>query len=384
MNSLSPLDSSFSYPDGGHPLKILVISDYRDSISAKTEAAFLIGAKKLGVEIEVMTHPGCELTADLRAAGIHVIEFHPNHKWDRKESDRIRETLVTGQHDLIHLFNSKAICTGLRAAKGLPVSVVVYRGYVGNLNWWNPGDYLKFLHPRVDGIHCASHATAEHIRRQCVFVHPMLRAIHKGHDIRWYDAVPPLGRDALGIPDGAFLLVTVANTRRMKGIPYLIRAMRLMPPELPVHLVLVGRGLESPSVHKLMENTPCQKHVHFTGFRDDAWSIVKTADAFVLPSIFGEAITKAAIEAMALGVPLILTDIPGNRDLAVHEQSGLIVPRKNPEAIRDAILRFFRDAVLRSRCAEGARERVRTTFNTNDTAVELVRFYEDVLSASRA
>lgn len=362
-------------------MKILVISDYRDSASAKSETSFLIGVHTLGIEVEVMTYPGCELTKDMRAAGINVIEFHPQSKWSRFESDRIRKTLIDGKHDILHLFNSKAICAGIRAAKRLPVKVVLYRGYVGNMNWWNPGDYTKFLHPRVDGIMCLAKAVEEHIQKQCVFVHPTLRTINKGHNLDWYDSVVPLPRQELGIPDEAFLLATVANTRRMKGTPYLIRAMAQLPPDLPIHLVLVGRGLDTPAVKKLLKNNPNRERIHFTGFRTDAWSIVKSAEAFVLPSLFGEAITKAAIEAMALGIAPILTDIPGNRELAQHEQSGLVVPRKNPEALRAAILRYYNEPDLRDRCGKAARERIHTRFHTDTTANELFQFYNDLVRA---
>lgn len=360
-------------------MKILVVSDYRDALSAKSEAAFFTGIRGMGADVTVMTHPGCPFEEEFREAGVRVIDFHPASKWSRSESGRIRRELIEGGYDLLHLFNSKAICTGLRAAKRLPVKVVLYRGYVGNLNWWNPGDYLKFLHPRVDGILCAAPAGEEHIRRQCLFVHPMLRAIPKGHDVAWYDGVIPLPRKELNLPENAFLLVTVANARRMKGIRYLIEAMKRLPPERPVHLALVGSGLDSPSIRKRLINHPVRERVHFCGYRTDAWRILKSADALVLPSIYGEAITKAVIEAMAMRVPVILTDIPGNRGLIVHEKSGRVVPRKDPGALAGAIARYASGKDPLSEYAESAQERIRTRFTPKEAAANLFAFYSDLL-----
>lgn len=360
-------------------MKILVISDYRDAVSAKSEVAFLIGIHQTGAEVEVMTPPDCTLSDEFRAAGIRVIEFHPQFKWSRGESAVIRKHLLEGKHDIVHLFNSKAICTGLRAAKGLPVKVVLYRGYVGNVHWLNLWNYTKFLHPRVDGIMVIAKAVEEHLLKHCLFVKPEIRTISKGHRLEWYDEVQPLPRAELSVPESAFLLSTVANTRRMKGTPYLIRAMALLPEEAEIHLVLVGNGLESGKVRKLMKHIPHPERIHFTGYRTDGWRIVKTSDAFVLPSIFGEAITKSAIEAMALGVAPIITRIPGNRDLVEHEKSGLTVPRKDPKALADAVMRYYHDQTLRQSCGREARMRIQTEYHTEQTAKKLLAFYQSLL-----
>ncbi|MCC5848358.1 MAG: glycosyltransferase family 4 protein [Verrucomicrobia bacterium] len=365
-------------------MKILVISDYRDAISAKSEVAFLIGIHKSGAEVEVMTYPDCLLSDEFRAAGIRVIEFHPRGKWSRDESEEIRKLLQEGKHDLLHLFNSKAICTGLRAADGLPVKVVLYRGYVGNVHCLNVWDYTKFLHPRVDGIMCIAKAVEEHLQKHCVFVKPMIRTISKGHRLEWYDDVRPLPREALSVPESAFLLSTVANTRRMKGMPYLIRAMLLLPEEANIHLVLVGKGLDSGEVRRLLKETPHPERIHFMGYRTDGWRIVKASDAFVLPSIYGEAITKSAIEAMSLGIAPIMTRIPGNRDLVRHEISGLMVPRKDPRALAEAIMRFYRDPELRARCGYEARERIRNEYHTEQTTEDLLKFYGELMQVQGA
>lgn len=360
-------------------MKILAISDYRDTVSGKSEAAFLIGIHQSGAEVEVMTYPDCAFADEFRAAGIRIIEFHPRKKWSRGESDVIRKHLLEGKHDILHLFNSKAICTGLRAAKGLPVKVVLYRGYLGNIHWLNPWDYTKFLHPGVDGIMVIVPANEEYLKKQCVLVKPEIRTIPKGHRMEWYENVQPLPRSELSVPESAFLISTVANTRRMKGTPYLIRAMALLPADAEIHLVLVGHGLDTAKVRRLVKNSPHPERIHFMGYRTDAWSIVKASDAFVLPSIYGEALTKSVVEAMALNIAPIITRIPGNSELVQHEKSGLTVPRKDPQALADAVMRYYHDQTLRESCGREARMRIQTEYHTEQTAKKLLAFYQFLL-----
>ena len=135
------------------PIKVLAISDYREFHSVRPEAEIFIGLKKLGLDVHIMTYGDCEYAQRFRDAGIRVIDFHPQEKFNKDEQKFIRDTLVKEEYDIIHLFNSRAIIHGIRAAKGLKTKVVLYRGYSGNIHWYDPTAYLKFLHPRVECYH---------------------------------------------------------------------------------------------------------------------------------------------------------------------------------------------------------------------------------------
>ena len=336
---------------------------------------------RLGHEVTIMTHADCELAEMFRQAGAKVIDFHPTSKWSRADTKFIRETLLQGTYDFLHLFNSAAITTGVRAAKMLPVKVIIYRGFTGNVHWWAPYAYLKVLHPRVDRIHCLARSVKESIDAQAVFVRPKTVIIHKGHDPAWYDAITPLTREELNVPEDAFLVVCVANRRKMKGMPYLAKALTLLPPELPVYTLFVGRDLDTPKVKRILENHPNPSRIQFTGHRQDAWRIVKAADTFVLPSIYGEATTKAVIEAMALGVAPVITDIEGNRELVRHEQEGLVVKRANPQALADGIQTLYADPGLCARYAAAARKHIETEFSSGETLQNLLALYRELQPA---
>src|SRR5687767_7704636 len=126
-------------------IKVLVISNYTDYHSTRPEASIFLGLAKLGFEISIMTYASSKHVADFEKAGIRVIDFHPEKKFDKAEITRIREFIVQEQIQILHLFNGPSIINGLTAAEHLPVKVVLYRGYCGHIHWYDPTAYLKYL-----------------------------------------------------------------------------------------------------------------------------------------------------------------------------------------------------------------------------------------------
>jgi L-malate glycosyltransferase len=226
----------------------------------------------------------------------------------------------------------------------------------------------------VDYILCNHEAIQELLEKQPIFRKGKAITIHKGHDLSWYKDVLPIDLRELGIPEDAFVCTCVANARRMKGIKYLVEAMKYLPDDLPIHLILAGRGLASKDIMKIVISLPNRDHIHFPGFRKDGLEIVKASDIFVLASIKGESITKAVIEAMCLGKTPVITRIPGNRDLIIHKESGLMVPPKDPKAIAEAILTLYQDRSLCQQLGQNARHRIDTLLNARRTADEYYKF----------
>lgn len=330
-----------------------------------------------------MTYAEAEYVERFRAEGVAVIPFHPEKKFDRGAVLFIRKTLLEGQFDILHLFNSKAIINGLRAAIGLSVKVVLYRGYTGNVHWYDPTAYAKYLHPRVDLIICNAHATQAFMQRQFWFRKDKTLTINKGHDIAWYADVVPLPRTALALPEEAFVVATSANLRGMKGIDFWLEAVAMLPADLPIHVVLAGHGTDAPEMRQKVSRLPDPGRVHLLGFRKDVLRVVAAADLFVLPSVKGEAITKAVIEAMGLGKAVVITDIPGNRDFEVlRHGSGLVVPPKNAAALRDAVLRCYENRAETTQMGQNARRYLAEVLTVTRTAELTLAAYSGLLGGN--
>jgi glycosyltransferase involved in cell wall biosynthesis len=341
-----------------------VVSDYGHFLSVRPEAEILLGLQRSGVRVDVMTRGGSTYARRFREAGLGLVDFHPPNRLDRPSIRRIREELVRGGHQVLFLFNNAAIRNGVWAAVGLPVKVVAYRGVIGHVHAFDPWSWLKILHPRIDRIVCNAEAVSADVRASLPFRRDRVLTIAKGHELAWYADVRPVARASIGLPEGAFAAVAVADARRVKGLRYLLEATYRI--RRPVHLVLIGRGMDRPTFQRLAEGSPMGERIHALGFRPDALPVTAACDALVLPSL-SEGHPKVAIEAMCLGRPPVITDLPGPRGLVVDGESGRVVPPRDPAALAAAIDDLAADPGRARRMGEAARERIRTRLRHEDT-----------------
>ncbi|MEM9052060.1 MAG: glycosyltransferase family 4 protein [Bacteroidota bacterium] len=361
--------------------KILVISNYRSTVTVRPEAEIFIALSKRGWSIDIMTYGDSPYIKNFREAGVNVIEWHPEKKFDKTSIEKIRNCLIEGGHHILQLYNSKASTNGIKAAKGLDVKVVLYRGYQGNLQWYDPSLYTKYYNPRVDKIICNSIGVEEEYRKQLFSnVREKAVTINKGHKLEWYEDVKPADLKVFGVSEGSFVFTCVANTRPMKGVKYIMRALHHLPKGLDIYVLMVGRGLETPEYRKIADESAYSERVIFTGFQTNALEIDKASDVFLLASIYGESITKSVIEAMSVGTTPLITDIPGNKFLIEDGKSGYMIPSKNPKALAEAMTKAYENREETKQFGENAKRRIAEKLNTEKTVNEMAEFYLDLIN----
>jgi glycosyltransferase involved in cell wall biosynthesis len=235
-----------------------------------------------------------------------------------------------------------------------------------NVRRRNPLARLTYAHPRLERIACISEAVAGHFRRRG-FAAGRLTVIHKGVDPAWFTPAP-LSRAALGIPDGAAVAVFTGAIRPIKGVPVVLEALRRIPAGHDLHLLLVG-ARRDPEVERLAAQPDLRPRVHFTGWRRDAASLAGGCDMIVMPTLGNvEGLGKSVLEAMAQGVPAVVSNGGGLIEIVVDGESGLTVPTANVEAWAQALTRLVQDAALRGRLAAGARRRIEEHFHVRRMA----------------
>lgn len=359
--------------------KVLFITNYDKpgTHNTRPEAEMILGVKRAGLDVEVMTPRRCYWGERLADAGIPIHDFRPRRKFSLSAILRIRRVLREGRHDIVHLFNNPAILNGVVASIGLPVRVITYRGQTGNVSRWNPLQYLMHLSPRVDRIVCVADAVRESLaeagadRRKLV-------TIYKGHDLAWYRDPARADLCELGVPAGAFAVCCVANYRPRKGVDVLIESMRFLPPDAPIHLLLVGRGMDGLEVAQLIAASASPERIHAFGHRTDAMSIVAGSQATVLAAVRREGLPKTVIESMVLEVTPIVTRTGGSPELVEDGVSGLIVPPGDARALANAILQLFRDPASNRRMAVAARRRIGEHFRVEDSVRAHVDLYREL------
>ncbi len=358
------------------PVKVLVISNYRNTTSARPEAEIFIGLAKRGFEIEIMTFGDAPYVKRFEEAGIKVIDFHPEKKFDSAAVAFIRDHLLEGKHDVLQLFNSKAYFNGIRAVKGLPVKLVMYRGTQANIHWYDLALYTKYFHPRVDKVICNSRSVEDEFNKQSLIDRKSkFVTINKGHNPDWYKDVVAADLSPYKKTADTFVITCVANARRVKGVKYLIEAMGHLQKGLDISLLLVGNGLDTEAFKNLANQTGYANQIFFAGFRKDALELVKASNAFAMPSIGAESLTKAVVEAMHLGTAPIITAIPGNKNMVEHGKTGFLIPIKSPAAFAEAIKALHDKPTWQKEIGENAQARIAEILDTNRTVKEYELFY---------
>lgn len=157
-------------------------------------------------------------------------------------------------------------------------------------------------------------------------------------------------------------LIAVGRLTYQKALEVLVRAVaELVKRGLEDLLVLiVGDGEERLRLEDLILNLGVGRYVRLLGIRHDVMGLMKASDLFVLPSRY-EGLSIAMIEAMACGLPIIASDVPGLRHYIENEQNGFLFPVEGHKALAERILQLADDKKLRDRLSHVARE----TFERN-------------------
>ncbi|MEX2122866.1 MAG: glycosyltransferase family 4 protein [Woeseia sp.] len=367
-------------------IRVLCVNDDVVQGSDRPTLAMFIGLHRAGIGITVVCppqHPHYRLLAD---EGISTVDIRFRRNFDRAAIRQARDELIRGAYDIVHTFNNKATSNVLRAAKGLPVKIVAYRGIVGAVGFLDPMSWMRYLNPRIDRIVCVAEAIRQHFlsMRPKFLRMPAERpvTIHKGHKLEWYSD-EPADLATVGIPKGAFVVGCVANYRPRKGIEILVEAIERLPQDIGrnIHLLLTGR-MDADALTRRIDRSPARDRIHRTGFREDAPSLSAACDVFCLPSTRREGLSRAIIEAMAYGVPPIVTDSGGSPELVVDGESGIVVPVNDSNAIAVAIERLCRDAGFRERLGKAARQRIATDFRSEDTVQKTIALYRSLVTGT--
>jgi glycosyltransferase involved in cell wall biosynthesis/GNAT superfamily N-acetyltransferase len=161
-------------------------------------------------------------------------------------------------------------------------------------------------------------------------------------------------RAELGIGLDEIVIGTVANFRPQKDYPNLLQAARLLADrQVPVRFVAVGQGPQEAEIRKLHDDLGLGDRVILTGFRDDAVRAMGACDVFTLASQW-EGLPVALMEALALGLPVVATNVGGVAEEMHDGVDALLVPPSDSTALADALERVGTDTNLRQQLAAGS------------------------------
>jgi len=231
---------------------------------------------------------------------------------------------------------------------------------------------------RLDRAIAVSEAAREYAGRH--FPVP-ITILPNGVDLlRFRPGAPRLPRFDDGVPNILF----VGRFDPRKGLPELLRAAaRLASEGVPFRLILVGDGRLRAEAERLAGGVLLGR-VHFEGRvgHDRLPAYYASADLFCSPARGGEAFGMVLLEAMALGVPVVATDLPGHRCVVTSGADGILVPRRDSEALAAALRRLLADSGERRKLGANGLSKA-SRFGWDSIAARLEEIYRSV-APSRA
>jgi glycosyltransferase involved in cell wall biosynthesis len=168
-------------------------------------------------------------------------------------------------------------------------------------------------------------------------------------------------RDELNLPRDAVVILTIGRINHEKGYYELIDALANLPSH--VHLVCIGfdEGHKSILDNKVMAYG-LQSRVHWLGLRQDIPDIMASSDYFVLAS-YREGVPRSLIEAQAMGLPCVATNIRGSREVIIDHETGLLVQPKNADELQAALKELINNAEMAKHISLAGQKRVREHFD---------------------
>ncbi len=284
-------------------------------------------------------------------------------KWKKQWQEKILEMKNKYNIDCLYLicFNEKILLTKYAKKLGMKVVWVEHR-LMGRWFQLNPlrGSYVTNAFS-VDKIVAVSQAVKTGLRIGGV-PNSKIALVYNGIE---YEKFSNIKRKK----HRGFVVGTIARLADDKGVDYLIEAFSKLSKKVEnSKLRIVGGGPLEKSLKMKAEKMGLQKQVIFEGYleRDAVYEFLSGIDVFCLLPTRGESFGLVFAEAGASGLPCVAARIGGVAEVVKDEETGKIVPPKNPSATAKALIAFAKDKNLRNEFGKNARKRVKELFNINN------------------
>jgi sugar transferase (PEP-CTERM/EpsH1 system associated) len=236
----------------------------------------------------------------------------------------------------------------------------------------------RFVFGLADRVFSVSHQLKDSLVRSTGFPAHRIDVIHNGVDTKRFRPDKEAGlrfRQELGISEEEFCVGCVGRLNRIKDYPTLLRAAESLS---VLHgawrLLIAGGGEERSNLEELVRSTPAlEGRVHFLGATSRITEFLNAIDVYALPSIC-EGISNSLLEAMASGLPAIVSDTGGNPEVVVDRESGLLFPVGDSRRLAEHLVELYRGPELRQRFGQQAIRRVKEEFALDS----MVRKYEEM------
>jgi glycosyltransferase involved in cell wall biosynthesis len=297
---------------------------------------------------------------------------------------RLIRLVRTWRPDVVHshMVHANLMARALRLLVPVPVMVsTIHNIHEGGPLWMAA---YRMTNGLVDHMTIISEAAADRFITEGIVPRDLLTVVPNGVDTDRMQHVPPGTRQVLRRSIGLgpeFVWLAVGRFEVAKDYPNLLRGFARVRQHQPqAVLLLVGHGSLQQETEALTQELGLASAVRFLGVRSDVPAVMSAADGYVMSSAW-EGMPMVLLEAAAAGLPIVATMVGGNPEVVRNEETGFLVPARDPEALGLAMLRLMGLSEAQRRAmGERGREHVRTHYGLNRVAERWERLYWEVVA----
>ena len=250
---------------------------------------------------------------------------------------------------------------------------------------WRRRGFRRIAYEAADRVLTVSSQLRDLHAARTGFRASRISVIHNGVDCSRFSPDPAIRRtvrNELGIAETALCVGSVGNLLPVKDHNTLLESLAVLDSRrVDWQLLLIGEGPERARLQAFVDGRGWQSRVRLLGSSHRVPDLLRAMDVFVLPSL-AEGMCNALLEAMATGLPSIVTAVGGNPEVVVDGESGLLWPAGDCQALAVQVERVWEDPGLRARLGQGALRRVRDQFSLESMVQAYEKLYRNVRPAT--
>lgn len=324
---------------------------------------------------------------ELRADGVDVVCYDRRPGWDFSVSRRMAKDITARQIEVVHAHQYSPFFYAAFAkllARPMPRLILTEHGrhYPDLVSPKRRAFNRLILDRLADDVNACIGFSARALRDVDGFRGNRIHVIENGIDVDKYGpaADKPALKRQLGLDPAKQYVVHVARHHPVKDQQTLIRGFALAATKLSdVNLLLVGDGPLRGELESLADSVGIRDRVAFLGIRKDIPDVLAAADVFALTSV-SEAASLTLLEAMATGLPVVVTAVGGNPDIVRDGTDGLLFPRGDAAGCAACFVKLFTSPGLIAELGANSRRRAQEKYRLPDTIAYYERLYRETSS----
>ena len=314
------------------------------------------------------------------APHVRLFELERRSAFDWRLVNQLRRLLVRERFDVVHTHHWGTLCEGWAAARLAGVPHIVH-GEHGTMES-RPRNLKvqRFVWGRMDRVLSVSERLADRMARDVGFPRERIQTIRNGLDLeQWGAGERDRTRAALGAAPDDVLVLAVGRLVPVKNHALLISAFAQARKGVArCRLLIAGDGPLRADLEAQVRSLGLESCVTLLGERRDIPDLLAACDVFVLSSD-SEGMSNTIIEAMAAGRAVVATNVGGNSELVVDDETGLLVDRGDSEGMAAALAALSADCAKREAMGTAGRARARREFGVSAMLQSYEQLYLDVV-----